>query len=71
MEDPAIRNWMLLYLTRLGHKEPELRVLLEVTKAALDYSAVLTSGHLYLEEAAALKSEWEKKDTFMGSPRWR
>ena len=64
MEEPTIRNWMLLYLIRLGHKNLNM-----VYTGSYDGCYGLFGspdfGTQYIEEAAAFKAKWEKKDTFM------
>jgi hypothetical protein len=64
MEDPVIRNWMLLYLTRLGHKNLNF-VFAGGYEGCYGLRGSPDFGARYLEEGAALKSEWEKKDNFM------
>jgi hypothetical protein len=60
MLEPALHNWSLLYLLRLGHKNLNL-----VFAGGYDGCNGLAGppdyGIKYVEEAAALKSEWEKK----------
>jgi glycolate oxidase len=64
MEDPAVRNWMLLYLTRLGHKNLNF-VYAGGYEGCFGLGGPPDFGIRYVEEATAFKKEWEKKDTFM------
>lgn len=60
-DDPALRNWSLLYLVKLGHKNLNL-----VYAGGYDGCFGLLGppdyGTQYVEEAADFKKEWEKKD---------
>ena len=60
MKEPVMHDWSLLYLLRLGHKNLNL-----VFAGGYDGCNGLAGppdyGIKYVEEAAALKLEWEKK----------
>ena len=60
MNDPDLRNWSLLYLIRLGHKNLNL-----VYGGGYDGCFGLFGppdyGTQHVEEAAEFKSQWEKK----------
>ena len=61
-DDPALRNWSLLYLLKLGHKNLNL-----VYAGGYDGCFGLMGppdyGTQYVEEAGAFKKEWEKRST--------
>ena len=65
MEDPTIRNWMLLYLIRLGHKNLNMVYTGSYDGASFGLGGSPDFGSQHIEEAAAFKAKWEKKDTFM------
>jgi FAD/FMN-containing dehydrogenase len=64
MDDPAVRNWILLYLVRLGHKNLNF-VYAGGYEGCFGLGGPPDFGTQYVEEAAAFKSEWEKKGTFI------
>jgi glycolate oxidase len=64
MEEPTIRNWMLLYLTRLGHKNLNF-VFAGGYEGCFGFFGSPDFGARYLEEGAAFKKEWENKGDFM------
>jgi len=64
MEEPTIRNWMLLYFLRLGHKNLNF-VFAGGYEGCYGLHGSPDFGIRHIEEAAAFKAEWEKKDTFM------
>jgi glycolate oxidase len=64
MEEATIRNWMLLYLLRLGHKNLNF-VFAGGYEGCYGLNGSPDFGTRHIEEASAFKAEWEKKDTFM------
>jgi hypothetical protein len=60
MLDPVIHDWSLLYLLRLGHKNLNL-VFGGGYDGAFGLLGPVDFGTQHVEEAAALKLEWEKK----------
>jgi FAD/FMN-containing dehydrogenase len=65
-DDPVLRNWMLLYLVKLGHKNLNL-----VYAGGYDGCFGLMGppdyGTQYVEEAAKFKEGWEKKGTIVSA----
>jgi hypothetical protein len=66
MNDPTMRDYSLLYLIRLGHKNLNL-----VFAGGYDGNFGLAGppdyGIKYVEEAAGIKSEWEKKGAIVAA----
>ncbi len=60
MLDPAIHDWSLLYLVRLGHKNLNL-VFGGSYDGAFGLLGAIDFGTAHAEEAAAFKAEWEEK----------
>jgi glycolate oxidase len=60
MNDPAIRDWVLLYLIRLGHKNLNL-VFGGGYDGAFGLLGPIDFGAQRAEEAAMFKREWEQK----------
>jgi glycolate oxidase len=60
MEDPEIRDWAMLYLIRLGHKNLNL-VFGGGYDGAFGLLMPMDYGAARAEEAGALKKEWEQK----------
>ena len=60
MNDPAIRDWVLLYLIRLGHKNLNL-VFGGGYDGAFGLMGPIDFGAQRAEEAGQFKKEWEKK----------
>jgi len=66
MDDPNLRNWALLYLIRLGHKNLNL-----VYGGGYDGCFGLVGnpdfGTEHIEEVGAFKAEWEKKGAIVAA----
>jgi hypothetical protein len=66
MEEPEIKQWALLYMLRLGHKNLNL-----VYAGGYDGCFGLVGppdyGTQFVEEAAEFKSEWEKKGNIVAA----
>jgi glycolate oxidase len=64
MEDPIIRNWILLYLIRLGHKNLNF-VFSGGYEGCYGINGTPDFGTRFIDEACAFKAKWEKQDNFM------
>lgn len=64
MNDPEIREWAMLYLLRLGHKNLNL-VFGGGYDGAFGLIMPIDYGAARAEEAGAFKKEWEKKGTIV------
>jgi glycolate oxidase len=60
MNDPTMRDWSLLYLIRLGHKNLNL-VFAGGYDGCFGLAGPPDYGIKYVEEAGEFKSQWEKK----------
>lgn len=59
-DDPALRNWSLLYLLRLGHKNLNL-VFAGGYDGCFGLAGIPDYGTQYVEDATEFKKDWEKK----------
>ncbi len=66
MTDPAIQNWMLLYLIRMGHKNLNL-VYGGGYDGAFGLFGAPDFGIRYMDEVSAFKSDWEKKGNIVAA----
>jgi hypothetical protein len=64
MEEPTIRNWMLLYLIRLGHKNLNF-IFAGGYEGCYGLAGTPDFGTRYVEDASALKAEWEQKTNYI------
>jgi hypothetical protein len=66
MLDPEIRDWSLLYMIRLGHKNLNL-VYGGGYDGCFGLQGVPDYGSMYIEEVAEFKREWEKKGNIVAA----
>ncbi len=64
--DPDLRNWSLLYLIRLGHKNLNL-VYGGGYEGCFGMVGVPDFGTQHIEEAAEFKAQWEKKGSIVAA----
>jgi len=66
MNDPALRNWALLYLVKLGHKNLNL-VYGGGYDGCFGFPGPPDFGIQYVEEAAEFKRRWEKQGAIVAA----
>jgi hypothetical protein len=66
MNDPDLHNWSLLYMLRLGHKNLNL-VYAGGYDGCFGLGGTPDFGTQHVEEAAAFKSDWEKKGNIVAA----
>jgi glycolate oxidase len=64
MEEPNVRNWMLLYLMRMGHKNLNF-VFAGGYEGCYGLHGTPDFGTRYVEDASAFKAEWEQNTDFI------